>query len=97
MGDPFCGNPVRQLQRPGRFHPRIIRPQRFDALDIANAEPLWMADDARCLLKAGEGKYILWKPDGSAYPIVTNNFLPHRLTRNGVVVGTMAVTNSWTN
>jgi hypothetical protein len=68
--------------------------------DIEKAEPLWMADDASCLLKVGTGEYVLWKPDGTSYPIVTNNFLAHRLTRNGVVVGTMTVTNrldEWTN
>ena len=64
-------------------------------MDLGNLEPLWMADDASCLLKAGAGKYVLWKPDGTSYPIVTNNFLAHRLTRNGVVVGTMTVTNTF--
>ena len=68
--------------------------------DLGNAEPLWMADDASCLLKLGTGKYVLWKPDGTSYSIVTTNFLAHRLTRNGVVVGTLTVTNTvdeWTN
>ena len=58
---------------------------------IGNAEPLWMADDASCLLKAGEGKYILWKPGGTNQ-IINNDkfkFLAHRLTRHGVVVGTV--------
>jgi hypothetical protein len=64
-------------------------------MDLGNMEPLWMADDASCLLKAGTGKYVLWKPDGTSYPIVTNNFLAHRLTRNGVVVGTLTVTNAF--
>ena len=69
-------------------------------MDLGNLEPLWMADDASCLLKAGAGKYVLWKPDGTSLPIVNANFLAHRLTRNGVVVGTLTVTNrldEWTN
>jgi hypothetical protein len=64
-------------------------------MDLGNLEPLWMADDASCLLKAGAGKYVLWKPDGTSLPIVNANFLAHRLTRNGVVVGTMTLTNTF--
>ena len=85
MADPFSASSV---------------PKDLTPWEIGQAEPLWMADDASCLLKAGTGKYILWKPDGTSYSIVTNNFLAHRLTRNGAVVGTLTVTNTvdeWTN
>lgn len=59
--------------------------------DLGNLEPLWMADDASCLLKAGTNKYVLWKPDGSTNVIANPQytFLAHRLTRHGVVVGTV--------
>ena len=67
--------------------------------DIGNAEPLWMADDASCLLKAGvdnitgDGKYVLWRPAGDdiSLPVPSGNshFMAHRLTRRGVVVGRM--------
>lgn len=59
--------------------------------DLGNLEPLWMAEDASCLLKAGDYKYILWKPDGSTNLIANPQykFLAHRLTRHGVVVGTV--------
>jgi VCBS repeat-containing protein len=69
-------------------------PKDLTPWDIDKSEPLWMADDASCLLKAGEGKYVLWKPDGSLLPINNENFLVHRLTRNGVVVGALVVTNT---
>ncbi|HTY87092.1 MAG TPA: M36 family metallopeptidase [Candidatus Acidoferrum sp.] len=68
--------------------------------NIAKAEPLWMADDASCLLKLGTNRYALWKPDGRSYLIDNTNFLAHRLTRSGAVVGTLTVTNTvdeWTN
>jgi hypothetical protein len=66
-------------------------PKDLTLWDIGNAEPLWMADDASCLLKAGTGKYVLWKPDGALLPINNENFLAHRLTRNGVVVGALTL------
>ena len=58
-------------------------------LDLGNMEPLWMADNASCLLTIGPGKYLLWRLNDE--PIVMTNalFLAHRLTRNGVVVGRM--------
>ena len=71
--------------------PASSGPKDLTPWNIANAEPLWMADDASCLLKAGEGKYILWKPGGTNQ-IINNDqfkFLAHRLTRHGVVVGTV--------
>jgi hypothetical protein len=57
--------------------------------DIEKAEPLWMSDDASCLLKVGTGKYVLWRLIGEPIPMVNSQFLAHRLTRNGVVVGRM--------
>jgi Fungalysin metallopeptidase (M36)/IgGFc binding protein/Bacterial Ig domain/K319L-like, PKD domain/Fungalysin/Thermolysin Propeptide Motif/Fibronectin type III domain len=68
-------------------------PKDLTPWDICNAEPLWMADDATCLLKAGNGKYLLWKTDGTIQTIVNTNFLAHRLTRSGVVVGTLSSSN----
>ena len=56
-------------------------------LDLGNLEPLWMADDASCLLKAGPGKYVLWRPGADPIPMTNPNFLAHRLTHQGVVVG----------
>ena len=66
-------------------------PKDLTPWDIANAEPLWMADDASCLLKLGTNQYVLWKPAGTNQ-IINNDkyqFLAHRLTRHGVVVGTV--------
>jgi hypothetical protein len=48
-----------------------------------------MAEDASCLLKAGLGKYVLWRPNGEPLLILNSKFLAHRLTRHGVVVGTV--------
>jgi hypothetical protein len=63
--------------------------------DIEKAEPLWMSDDVRCLLKLGTNRYALWTPDGTSYLIDNTNFLAHRLTRQGVVVGTLTATNTF--
>ena len=62
-------------------------------MDLGNLEPLWMADDASCLLKAGQDKYLLWRL--TADPLVlpspppNSHFLAHRLTHSGVVAGRM--------
>jgi hypothetical protein len=58
-------------------------------MDLGNLEPLWMSDDASCLLKAGTGKYLLWRLNSEPVEMVNAHFLAHRLTRNGVVVGRM--------
>ncbi len=42
-------------------------PQDLTPWDLGNLEPLWMADDASCLLKAGPGKYILWRPGADPF------------------------------
>ncbi|HLP78915.1 MAG TPA: M36 family metallopeptidase, partial [Candidatus Paceibacterota bacterium] len=55
--------------------------------DLGNLEPLWMAEDASCLLKAGTGKYVLWRPGADPLTIENPQFIAHRLTRHGVVVG----------
>ncbi len=55
--------------------------------DLAKAEPLWMADDASCLLKLGTGKYVLWRLNAEPVIMMNDHFLAHRLTRQGVVVG----------
>jgi hypothetical protein len=57
--------------------------------DIAKAEPLWMADDASCLLKLGAGRYLLWRLNAEPAAMFNNRFLAHRLTRQGIVVGRM--------
>jgi choice-of-anchor A domain-containing protein len=58
--------------------------------DLGNLEPLWMAEDASCLLKAAPGKYVLWRPDAPPAAMANPAFLAHRLTRHGVVVGELA-------
>jgi hypothetical protein len=68
-------------------------PQDLTPWDLGNLEPLWMADDASCLLKAAPGKYVLWRPGADPIPMVNPNFLAHRLTRQGVVVGELANDN----
>jgi hypothetical protein len=71
--------------------PASSGPKDLTPWDIGNAEPLWMADDASCLLKLGANQYVLWKPTGASQ-IINNDkfkFLAHRLTRHGVVVGTV--------
>ena len=65
-------------------------PPELTPWDLGKLEPLWMADDASCLLKAGPGKYVLWRPGADPIPMVNPNFLAHRLTRQGVVVGELA-------
>jgi hypothetical protein len=62
--------------------------------DLGNLEPLRMADDASCLLTAGPGKYILWRPGANPIQMVNPNFLAHRLTRQGVVVGELKLANN---
>ena len=59
--------------------------------DLGNLEPLWMADNAVCLLKAAPGKYVLWQPNAAPIPLVNSNFVAHRLTRQGVLVGTLSL------
>ncbi|MEJ0089785.1 MAG: M36 family metallopeptidase [Limisphaerales bacterium] len=66
-------------------------PKDLTPYDLGNLEPLWMADDASCLLKAGLGKYILWRPGVESIPMINPNFLAHRLTRHGIVVGELVV------
>ena len=71
--------------------PASSGPKDLTPWDIAKAEPLWMADDASCLLKLGTNQYVLWNPTGTNQ-IINNDkfkFLAHRLTRHGVVVGTV--------
>jgi VCBS repeat-containing protein len=58
-------------------------------MDLGNLEPLWMADDASCLLTIGHGKYLLWRLNAEPVQMLNAHFLAHRLTRNGVVVGRM--------
>jgi hypothetical protein len=58
-------------------------------LDLGNLEPLWMSDDASCLLTIGPGKYLLWRLNNEPVEMVNTHFMAHRLTRNGVVVGRM--------
>jgi hypothetical protein len=70
-------------------------PRDLTPWDIEKAEPLWMSDDVRCLLKLGTSRYALWTPDGNSYLIDNTNFLAHRLTRQGVVVGTLTATNTF--
>jgi hypothetical protein len=70
-------------------------PRDLTPWDIEKAEPLWMSDDVRCLLKLGTNRYALWTPDGTSYLIDNTNFLAHRLTRQGVVVGTLTATNTF--
>ena len=73
--------------------PASSGPKDLTPWDIANAEPLWMADDASCLLKAGQDKYLLWRltadPLALPSPPPNSHFLAHRLTRGGMVVGRM--------
>jgi len=72
-------------------------------MDLGNLEPLWMADDASCLLTIGHGKYLLWRLNDEPVEMVNTNFLAHRLTRNGVVVGrmeadsTLDILGNWLN
>ena len=70
-------------------------PRDLTPWDIEKAEPLWMSDDVRCLLKLGTSRYALWTPDGNSYLIDNTNFLADRLTRQGVVVGTLTATNTF--
>ena len=65
-------------------------PPELTPWDLGKLEPLWMADDASCFLKAGPGKYVLWRPGADPIPMANPNFLAHRLTRQGVVVGELA-------
>jgi hypothetical protein len=58
-------------------------------MDLGNLEPLWMADDASCLLTIGPGKYLLWRLNAKPVQMLNDRFLAHRLTRNGMVVGRM--------
>lgn len=58
-------------------------------IDLGNLEPLWMAENGTCLLKASTGKYVLWQPAGGPVLLENPKFLAHRLTRQGVVVGTV--------
>jgi len=58
-------------------------------MDLGNLEPLWMADDASCLLTIGPGKYLLWRLNAEPVQMLNDRFLAHRLTRNGMVVGRM--------
>ncbi len=67
--------------------PASPAPKDLTPWDLGNAEPLWMTDDGSCLLKAARGKYLLWYPDGAVQIILNQNFLAHRLTRSGEVVG----------
>ena len=72
-------------------------------MDIDRSEPLWMADDASCLLTIGPGKYFLWRLNDEPVEMVNTNLLAHRLTRNGVVVGrmeadsTLDILGNWLN
>jgi hypothetical protein len=69
-------------------------PRDLTPWDLGNTEPLWLADNGSCLLKAGgKGKYILWKLDGSPQIIDNTNFMAHHMTRNGTVVGTLTLSN----
>jgi hypothetical protein len=63
-------------------------------LDLGKLEPLWMDDNANCLLKLDTGKYFLWRLNGDPIPMQNTNFVAHRLTHNGVVVGELILTNT---
>jgi hypothetical protein len=58
--------------------------------DLGALEPLWMAEDASCLLKAAKGKYVLWRPYGAPVLMENPNFTAHRVKRHGFVVGELA-------
>lgn len=78
---------------PSFYHPTSSAAPLSDLapVDLGNLEPLWMAENGSCLLKAGDYKYVLWRPDASPQKIdsTKSTFLAHRLTRQGVVVGTV--------
>jgi hypothetical protein len=58
--------------------------------DLGSFQPLGMSDDGKCLLWDRKARSIIWEPPGT----VTNEFncsefIPHRITRDGKLVGRM--------